>query len=259
MLNQKINAYLRSMKWLAYIHTIQIFFGYILAVWPNFGLNNIYMMIVLFLIFGPLLHWGIYTLNDIFDIEEDKKHPLKRKRPIASGQLSLVEGYIFSSFLIAAALIASYLVNPILVYICFLFIAINLLYSLILKKIPYMDIITNSITHPLRFYTGVIAAGVFSFHSLALFITLLSLSLCALKRKKELMENKKKSRAVLGYYTQASLTYFMAIMGMLIFLLTILSRSLNLYFGIIICILFLIIIVGYHKIKLIQRFINKLY
>src|SRR3989344_4156100 len=108
---KKIKAFLGSMKWRFYFTTIQIFIGYLLAIWPNFSLNDLYKIVSLFIIFGPLLHGGIYTLNDIFDLEEDRKHPVKRKRPLASGQIKISQAYIFSASLILAAFIFSYFIS----------------------------------------------------------------------------------------------------------------------------------------------------
>ncbi len=258
---EKISFFVRSMKWRFYFTTIQIFIGYLLVVWPHFSLGDLYKMAYLFIIFGPLLHGGIYTLNDIFNLKEDKKHPIKKNRPLALGQITKKEAYVFSISLITAALVFSYYINFTLVIICFLFLIINLIYTLMLKKILYLEIIANSLTHPLRFYTGVIAAGSSNFNGfqgIALLIGLFALGIAALKRKKELAEAKASS-IPLKYYTNSSLRNFIVLTGAIIMIKTLISKNLDFYFGIITLMLYLIVMLGYHKSNFIQKLMNKWY
>ena len=249
MTSGKLSAFLRSMKWRFYFTAIQIFFGYTLVVWPRLGFPELFEMLWLFVIFGPLLHGGIYTLNDILDLEEDKRHPVKRKRPLASGQLALREAYMFAITLILLSFILCYFISPHVLIFCFLFLVNNLLYSIILKKIPYVEIVANSLTHPLRFYTGVVAAGASAFHKIALLLWLFALSIAILKRKKEIMEKQQKSREVLRYYTNSFLRNFIVIVGIAILSTAILFRNLDFYFGVIVFILYLVIMIGYHRIR----------
>ena len=59
-----------------------------------------------------LLSSGVYTLNDLVDAEADRKHPQKKNRPIASGQISVRNGRIFCVCLFLAAYIIAYLLKP---------------------------------------------------------------------------------------------------------------------------------------------------
>src|SRR3989344_4138481 len=146
----RIDSFLKSMKWRFYFSTLQIFLGYVLASWAEIKTIDFVMIVLLFVIFGPLLHGGIYTLNDVIDLKEDRKHPVKRKRPIPSGKISIIEAISFSLA-----------IDFNLFLICILFLAMNLLYSFLFIKIAYVEILANAATRPLRFYTGVIAAGSF--------------------------------------------------------------------------------------------------
>jgi decaprenyl-phosphate phosphoribosyltransferase len=259
MMLDKVKEFLKLMKWRFYFTTILIFIGYILVVWPNIGIGDIYMMLLLFLIFGPLLYGGIYSLNDIFDLKEDRKHSVKKKRPLAAGHIKVHEAYIFSISLIVLAVSISFAIKPLLGFICLLFLCINLLYSYKLKKIPYLEIITNTLTHPLRFYTGVIAAGAFTFHKLALLFGLFALAIAILKRKKELMEKQQKSREVLRYYTNISLRNFIILVGVILFIIIILSKNLEFYIGLTLLFFYALIMVGYHRTKFINKILNKWY
>ena len=128
-----------------------------------------------------------------------------------------------------------------------------------LKKIPYLEIIINTITHPLRFYTGVIAAGSFNFHGIAFLIGLFALGVAVLKRKKELMEDQKEARAVLRYYTNNSLRNILLVIGLLFIIKLFISKNLDFYFGVALFSLYLILMVGYHKTKFIQELMNRWY
>ncbi|HLC61493.1 MAG TPA: UbiA family prenyltransferase [Candidatus Nanoarchaeia archaeon] len=254
----RINSFLKSMKWRFYFSTLQIFLGYVLASWAEIKTIDFVMIVLLFVIFGPLLHGGIYTLNDVIDLKEDRKHPVKRKRPIPSGKISIKEAIIFSFALIGAALIFSLAIDFNLFLICILFLAMNLLYSFLFKKIAYVEILANAATHPLRFYTGVIAAGSFGFHRVALVLGLFAFGIATLKRKKELAESKE-ARAVLKFYTNAKLRNLIITSGLILLIITISATGFELYFGMLVLASYASLMVGYHKYNPINNLLNRWY
>ena len=256
---EKMFLFLQSMKWRFYVSTLQIFLGYGLAVWPGFAVKDVLMLVLLFLIFGPLLHGGIYTLNDILDLNEDRMHPVKGKRPIASGRITLPQAYVFSFVLICLALLLSFWVNRVLVVVCLAFLLINMLYSIILKKIPYIEIIANALTHPLRFYAGVIAAGSFGFHIVALLLFLFAFSIAALKRKKEILERQQASRKVLASYSVFALNAMIVLAGILLLAVTVISQHAEFFIGIMLLCLYLCVVAGYHYSRSMKSFINRWY
>ncbi len=125
-------------------------------------------LIVLYLSFNLLLYTGLYTLNDLADLKQDRKHPLKRNRPIASGRVPVRTALPLSAMLIAVGMFTGWLFFGSLIALFYgAFIALNFFYSFIAKHIPYVEIAMNSITHPLR------AAMAFAIISQPIPITLL--------------------------------------------------------------------------------------
>lgn len=178
---------------------------------------------VKFLYLAPLLHslyafgWFciassfIYTINDIFDVEEDRKHPLKSKtRPLASGELSMASAYRILVVLFII-LLPGFWVLPKVLGVIVGYILINIAYSVKLKHVPVIDIFVISIGFVLRVYAGALAIDVPL--SSWMFVTTLSLALflAAMKRRQELQTNGEEGRKVLSNYSISLLDKFASI------------------------------------------------
>lgn len=146
--------------------------------------------VLAFLAFG-LCASGVYLLNDLFDLDADRRHPRKRLRPFAAGTLPLSAGIIAAPLLALAGLaLAAWLSLPFAgVLACYY--ALTLAYSLRLKRIVMLDVIVLAALYTVRIIGGaVVIGGGLSFWLLA-FSMFLFLSLAMLKRYTEL-------RALLG-------------------------------------------------------------
>ena len=75
------------------------------------NLNEIFELVLGFSLFS-LAASSVYIFNDLIDSDEDKKHPLKSERPIASGKISSKNAFIFLVIFLGLALIASYFLVP---------------------------------------------------------------------------------------------------------------------------------------------------
>lgn len=142
-----------------------------------------------------------YVLNDIRDIESDRKHPEKSKtRPLASGEVSKPQAYVVLS-LLYALLIAAGFFYPAIIVVVSAYVILNIAYSYYLKHQPVLDIFTIAIGFVLRVYAGAEAVGVPL--SSWMFITTLSLALylAAIKRRQELARSGESARNVLQHYT----------------------------------------------------------
>lgn len=135
-----------------------------------------------------LVSGGIYILNDLIDIEQDRKHPRKSKRPLASGLLKKKEAIIAFIVIIAFSLAASALLfNPFFLICAVAYILLQTAYSTILKHIVILDVFSVSAGFLLRVVAGAEAIGV-TFSTWLLFCTiLLSLFLALSKRRHELV------------------------------------------------------------------------
>ncbi len=107
-----------------------------------------------------LISSAVYIINDILDIEEDKKHPVKRKRPIASGEVPIPIAYIIITFLVAISIVSSYKISRVLSVIVMLYFLLNIGYSLFLKRIAILDVLIVATGFLLRVEAGAVAIEV---------------------------------------------------------------------------------------------------
>ena len=137
---------------------------------------------------------GIYCFNDIHDVEADRLHPKKCKRPIASGAISVVEGFVITAlcWLISAGLILTSmyaLSNYTYLWIIILsYVVMNLAYSAKLKQIPILDVFIIAIGFVLRVFAGGINANIYISTWIVLMTFLLALFLAFAKRRDDVVE-----------------------------------------------------------------------
>ncbi len=98
---------------------------------------------------------SIYLLNDVFDIERDRLHPFKSKRPIAAGKLSVNLVIGVALVLICAVLPFSYALSPALFLAILAYLILQLFYSAYLKQIILIDVMAIAAGFLLRIYAGV--------------------------------------------------------------------------------------------------------
>ena len=128
----------------------------------------------------------VYLFNDIADREADRHHPLKQKRPIASGELSPAVALIAATTLGAAALGSAFALSGRLAWVAAAYLALPLLYSAVLKHLVIIDALTISAGFVLRAAAGAIAVDVQISHWLLICTTLLALFIALSKRRHEL-------------------------------------------------------------------------
>jgi 4-hydroxybenzoate polyprenyltransferase len=145
-----------------------------------------------------------YIFNDISDLEEDRNHPEKQHRPIASGQVSIPVAAIFGFILACIGLGAAYSLEPLFLAILLTYLAQNALYSLVLKQFLFVDVLIVAIGFVLRAIAGVIAIDVLLSPWLIVSTFLLALVLAFGKRRNELegAANPEETRNVLAEYSK---------------------------------------------------------
>lgn len=156
-----------------------------------------------FIIFCAL-SGSIYIINDIIDVEKDKNHPLKRLRPLASGELELSHGLFFAITFILLSMTASYFINLPFFLITLNFFLLILVYSLFLKNYLIIDIIVISSGFVLRAIAGCLAISVLVSPWLIICTFLIALFLALGKRRHELIVmggEAKNHRKILGEYS----------------------------------------------------------
>lgn len=149
---------------------------------------------------------GVYVLNDIIDLDADRKHTTKCRRPLAAGQLSLSLALIVSALFMAAGLVVTLVVHYVLLIVMVLYLTLTMAYSLRLKRSPIIDILVLAGLYTIRILTGGIATGVEISHWLLIFSIFFFLSLAFLKRHVEVSNMAQNDKVPgRGYYGEDKL------------------------------------------------------
>jgi len=127
-----------------------------------------------------------YIVNDLLDIEADRRHPKKRLRPFASGDLPARAGIALAPLFLAAAFTGAHFLPSAFLGILMLYMLTNLGYSLFLKRVALVDVILLSGLYAIRLLAGGAAVQVAISPWLAGFSIFLFLSLAMVKRFSEL-------------------------------------------------------------------------
>jgi 4-hydroxybenzoate polyprenyltransferase len=133
-----------------------------------------------------LLASSAYLINDLVDLENDKEHLKKQKRPFASGELSHKIGYILAPLLAIVALSFARLLPINFLIIAIAYYCLTLLYTFFIKQIKWLDAILLAFLYSIRIFAGMtLIENGFSFW-LIFFVLFLFFSLALLKRYAEL-------------------------------------------------------------------------
>ncbi len=133
------------------------------------------------------LSGAVYLVNDVLDREQDRRHPQKSRRPIASGTLSVGAALAAALVLGGGGLAAAGLLGPAFFATALAFSALLLAYSLVLKHVVILDVLTLAFGFTLRAVAGGAAIHVPVSHWLVLCTTLLALFLALGKRRHEIL------------------------------------------------------------------------
>lgn len=162
---------------------------------------------------------SIYALNDIFDVEEDRSHPEKKKRPIASGKISIKSAVFIAITLFIISIGSAYYLDFTFFICIVIYLVLNLGYSLGLKNIAILDLFIVAFGFLLRVIAGGEISEVPVSHWLMIMVLLLSLFLVLAKRRDDLIlvekGNKSIRKASSGYnidFTNACLTLLSSVM-----------------------------------------------
>ena len=128
---------------------------------------------------------AVYVLNDLADAAHDRQHPLKRRRPVASGTLSRRAAALLMSALLLGGSALAWALGREVLLVCWLYFALNIFYSFWLKHIAIVDIALIALGFLLRVSAGGAAAGVAVSQWLIVLTFLLALILALAKRRGE--------------------------------------------------------------------------
>lgn len=161
---------------------------------------------------------AVYIVNDLFDVKLDRKHPVKKSRPIASGSVSQKTAILVIIVLVCIALTLASIVNFLIVMFVLMYAFLNIAYSWRLKHIAILDIFCISTGFMLRILAGTIGLEITPSSWLLLCGLMLTLFLGFTKRRAELLtleqiqdSSRALTRRVLDDYTPAAIEQFIAI------------------------------------------------
>ena len=130
---------------------------------------------------------SVYIFNDLCDVAADRLHPAKKNRPIPSGRVSRRTAVTWAVLLQIAGLLACFLFERNIFYLCIVYSAMNAAYTLRLKHIPVLDIFIIACGFVIRLYAGGKAADIPVSSWIILMTFLLAMFLALGKRRNDVM------------------------------------------------------------------------
>ena len=159
-----------------------------------------------------------YVLNDIFDVDADRQHPIKKNRPIASGEVAFATAWWLAGILSCIALILASQVSLWALGFVLTYALLNVGYSISWKHVPVLDVFIVSAGFMLRILTGTVGLGIAASQWLLLCGLMLTLFLGFTKRRAELLaleragvHDQALTRQVLDDYSPMMIEQFIAI------------------------------------------------
>jgi len=158
---------------------------------------------------------AIYLVNDVMDRERDRAHPIKRRRPLATGELKAVTALAAAGVLLTAGLLVAFLLSRAFGQWCFFYATLMVAYSLWLKRVPFLEALIVAAGLPLRALAGAALAAVPASFFLMGCAYLLALFLVVGKRQWELQNagriSSAEHRPVLAAYRGEGLDFLFVV------------------------------------------------
>jgi 4-hydroxybenzoate polyprenyltransferase len=130
---------------------------------------------------------AVYVFNDSIDLEEDRNHPVKKRRPLAAGTLSRGFAAVLIPLFALPALAASWLLSPSMLGVVLLYMVVNAAYAWKLKHIPILDIAVIASGFVMRVVVGGVVTGTAIYMWILIMTFLLALFLALAKRRDDVV------------------------------------------------------------------------
>ena len=172
-----------------------------------FNSNYLFITFLGFLVFCGLSS-ASYIFNDLIDRKLDRKHPQKKYRPIASGEISVPVAvellFVFAFF----SLVTAFILSISFFLLSLLFFTLHIFYTLYFKKHALLDILTIASSFLIRVFAGEILTGYHIPIWLTFSVIFLSLFIASCKRRSELILEGSKTRPTLLHYRKQLLDFY---------------------------------------------------
>lgn len=173
---------LRVHQWLKNL----LLFVPLLTAFSFMDIGKLATMVVAFLAFS-LAASATYIVNDLWDLENDRAHPRKCLRPLASAQIPIMHGLVVAAAILVFALVMAFTVSKGFFLMLLLYLVLTSTYSWVLKEYVLIDVIMLSLLYTLRILAGSVAIGITTSSWLLAFSVFVFLSLALVKRCAELV------------------------------------------------------------------------
>lgn len=182
----EVSSYARALRPHQWAKNLLVFLPMIAA--HRFDGATLLWSLLAFVAFS-LVASSVYILNDLLDLAADRAHPRKRNRPMASGAVPLDHAAIMGAVCLAGGFVVAIAAGPMFVLVLTAYTLLTTAYSLRLKREPVLDICVLAALYTLRIAAGSAATGIYLSVWLLAFAIFIFLSLAAIKRQTELVDN----------------------------------------------------------------------
>jgi len=172
------------------------------------------LIVTLAALFFALISSAVYLFNDILDAPEDRNHPVKRRRPVASGRLSVRKAALASGLLACTSLAGAWVLDHRFFLVMVSYAGINIVYSWLLKRLVLLDAFVVAAGFVFRVVAGGVVIQVQISSWLIVCTTMVALFLALCKRRHELVilgEEAADHRPILADYSPYFLDQLIAI------------------------------------------------
>lgn len=179
-----LRTWLRALRLHQWLKNVLLFVPVLTAF--AFTAENLLAAAVAFLAFCCTAS-ATYLVNDLWDLENDRAHPRKRKRPLASGEIPILYGVVTAVCLHVFALTAALSVSPAFTVVLLVYLTVTSLYSWVLKTVVLVNVLTLSLLYTIRIVAGTVVIDVTVTSWLLAFSVFIFFSLALVKRCSELV------------------------------------------------------------------------
>jgi decaprenyl-phosphate phosphoribosyltransferase len=178
------------------------------------GHDDVPVRVVLGAVAFCLISASIYALNDVRDRHEDRRHPRKRFRPVAAGEVAPREAVVFGIVLMVCGLILAVGVTPLLGVVALAYVGLTVSYTWVWRHLPVLDLVALAGGFVLRAVAGGVAAPVGLSRWFVLVITFAALFVAVGKRLAESIRTTTsghRARAVMRHYSPRRLRLLLSL------------------------------------------------
>ena len=209
-----MNKYLRLLRIQQWYKNLVIF----LALFFTNNLSNVELLIntILGFIALCLVSSSYYILNDIRDVDDDKKHPEKKNRPIASGKIGIGTAVIISALLLVLSLLIAYSLSIKFAVFPIILFLLSIAYNVRLKEIAIIDVHMIALNFLLKEISGAVLIEVPASSWLVITIFFMALLLGVSKRLSDMQllgEDAIKHKKVYGVYNKKLLEMLVVVIS----------------------------------------------